>query len=246
MAITKTDLTSGSEATAGSSSTTASISPTGDSLVILSVGEIDTGSGVVDAPTASGGGMTTWTQVETLTVDDGTNTYRLTVFRAQQASPGSGAITISGDADVDDRGWSVSEFAGVTEDNAGNGAGAIVQSDQSSATSGSNHILTMSALGAAENRLYGATNGRGQFAFASFGGTPWGTVIHTVTVTAANAEVETAWDDNDSGDITIEVDTGFGSLFSSLLIGLEMENDAGGAATAVKDIIGTGIVPWAR
>lgn len=165
MAITLNDLTTGEEASAGAGSTSASISPSDNALVLIAVADFDT-AGAPAAQTASGGGMTSWDQVATTSIV-GTSgiDVRLTVLRAQEATPGTGTVSLSGDSDVDYRAWSIVEFESVTNDVAGNGAGAVVQSssDTGSGASAAFATSTLAALDATENRIYavgsGATSG---------------------------------------------------------------------------------------
>src|SRR5260221_1561104 len=89
MAVAITNLTSG---TAGSVSSvnTASISPAGNKLILVSVGNM-VNSGTVNIPTVSGDGLT-FVQINTQRGQS--NTWCTTIFRAMVASPSSGALTI--------------------------------------------------------------------------------------------------------------------------------------------------------
>ena len=112
MAIALNDLTAGEEeGSAGTTSTTASISPTANALVLCSVADYESGStGNTGEISISGGGMDDWVIIENT---QGEEDQRLTTFGAQQASPGSGVITITGDAGTDNRRWTVVEFTGT-------------------------------------------------------------------------------------------------------------------------------------
>lgn len=151
MAITVTPLTSGFNNTSTTSYTTASISPTGNRLVIAACGARTGGAQV--APTASGGGLTTITQIINR-IDGGTR--GLSFFRALQASPGSGAVTFDFGAIVQSWClWSIFELDGI-DTSGSNGAGAIVQSLDSIVNTGTSLTITMAAFGAPENMALGA------------------------------------------------------------------------------------------
>jgi hypothetical protein len=119
-----TTLDSGDSTTDATSIATASISPTGDNLILAAVSST-TASGYPNVPTASGNGLT-WVRVNRNPGIYGTN-KRLTLFRAMGASPSSGAITFDfGGQTQTDFAWSVVEYPGVDTSGA-NGAGAIGQ-----------------------------------------------------------------------------------------------------------------------
>ena len=92
MALTFTTLTSGEDGDGGASSTTASISPAANSLILVAV---STGlSGAAAAPSSLSGLGLTWTARGNATISNGN--LNVALFSAQEdASPGSGAITIN-------------------------------------------------------------------------------------------------------------------------------------------------------
>ncbi|GLI38602.1 hypothetical protein KI811_09870 [Geobacter hydrogenophilus] len=139
-AIAATQLTSASSNTGATSYTTASISPTGNNLVLAWVANYRS-FGSASTPTMSGNGLA-WTQVATLNVN-GATTHRLTLFRAMGASPTTGSATISfGATSQTNVSWSIIQFSGV--DTSGtNGSGAVVQNAINSATSTTSLTTTL-------------------------------------------------------------------------------------------------------
>lgn len=149
MAITVTALTSGKNETDLTSYATSSINPTANRLVLALVGAF---AGTQVTPTASGGGMTTWTQVASRI--DGSSRV-LTLFRALQASPGSGALTFSFGATTQNWClWSVFEIDGV-DITGSNGANAIVQAVMDIVEPGTSLTVTLAAFGDAGNGTVG-------------------------------------------------------------------------------------------
>lgn len=124
MAITGSNLTTGFAENSTTAGPTASISPTANRLIILTVGAL-IGSGTINTPT-----ITTTLGVTFVLVNStgSGQTRRSFVFRAMSASPGTGTITATFDATMSRIIWEVSEFSGVDTSGA-NGAGAIAQTD---------------------------------------------------------------------------------------------------------------------
>jgi hypothetical protein len=151
-------LTNGSSTTDATSFATASISPTGGRLVLAWV--INTKATTPDTPTISGGGMTTWTQVATVLYGTiASPTYRITLFRALQAVPGSATATIDfGGVTQTACIWVIQEFANVQVTGA-NGADALVQSATNVLNAGDFTIPI--ALAAAANNDNGIAVGWG-------------------------------------------------------------------------------------
>jgi len=151
--VTVANLTSGHSETSQSSYTTASISPSANKLVIVTVETRLTGA-TAPTPTVSGAGGT-WTQIATNASADGGR--RITMLRDLSASPGSGVLTISyGGTNVDSNAWSVDQFTG-TDTSGTHGSGAIVQNQFNTATGTQTGITTtLSALGSSNNMAYGA------------------------------------------------------------------------------------------
>lgn len=198
MAITKTDLTTGKENVLSSNPwDTASISPADNALVICCVTQKDTS--VPAAATISGGGMTTWTSFVNQGRQGTTYDHRLNVFHAQEATPGTGVIEITHD-DPDILMWSVFEFS-CAKDLAGNGAGAIVQVQQTTELGGGSSV-TLSSLSATANRVVQCGCGNSTVAMgldSSY------TQIHSQF--DGLHELETGWRDNDTPDLTVELTT---------------------------------------
>lgn len=153
-AIAYSSLTGSFSTTDATSYTTASITPTANALVLLTVLSVQTGGPPV--PTVTGNGLT-WVEEES-NLNTTTNNRRITIFRAMGASPSTGTITIDFAGNTQARCiWSVSEYTGV--DTSGtNGSGAIVQKTETSATPGNatSVTLTLSAFSDTSNMAYGA------------------------------------------------------------------------------------------
>ena len=128
MPTTATKLTDGG-GSASTSFNTASVSPGGSRLILVSIhAYISTGSAQPAAPAVTGNGIT-YTLEKSQSVDaSGVDRATLFEFRGMAASPSAGAITISFGAVTMTRcQWVVEEVDGV--DTSGtNGSGAIVQS----------------------------------------------------------------------------------------------------------------------
>jgi hypothetical protein len=153
MALAASNLTSGSDTTDATSYATASITPTGNALVLLTVAT-RRAAGNPSAPTATGNGLT-WVEVGTQ-LSSGSGNRRITILRAMGASPSTGAITINIAETQTECVWSVDQFTG-TDTSGTNGSGAVVQSVEtddggSTATSG---LVTLAAFGSANNMAYG-------------------------------------------------------------------------------------------
>lgn len=140
-AITATGLTSGSDTTDATSYATASISPTGNNLILACVNSRRASGTVTDA-TASGNGIT-WVKVASIAF--GVN--KLIIFRGMVASPSADAITFSFSETQTQCNWQIIEFANV--DTSGtNGSGAVVQSVTNTGGSNTASTVTLAALNA--------------------------------------------------------------------------------------------------
>jgi hypothetical protein len=125
---TVTNLTSGA-GSAATSFATASVAPTGNRLILVSVhAYISTGSVQPATPTVTGNGIT-YTLVQAQDVDtSGVDRATEWVFRGLATSPSSGAITISFGAVTMTRcAWSVDQSDSDIDLSGVNGAGAIAQ-----------------------------------------------------------------------------------------------------------------------
>lgn len=143
---------------------TASITPTSNNLVSLTVATRTNVTVDPNQPTAVGNGLT-WVVASTTVYDNSsTSRRRETTFRAMGASPSTGVIVIDfGGQDQTDVVWIVDQFSGV--DTSGtNGSGAVVQSVPNQDTTGAVNTLTvtLSAFASASNATYGVfANGDG-------------------------------------------------------------------------------------
>jgi Bacterial Ig-like domain (group 1)/Invasin, domain 3 len=152
--ITQALLTAGNNAANQKVYTTASIAPAANTLVLVAVLDHQA-SNAAPAPTVTGGGMTTWDQVATLTFDtQGAPVKRMTIFRAMSGAPGSGPITITSSVTVSNAQWIVSQFGGVDQSGA-NGSGAIVQTGSASGDGVDGLSVPLSAFANANDVAYG-------------------------------------------------------------------------------------------
>ena len=158
--IVPTQLTEGSSESDASAYATASISPTADNLVLAFVNQVTgiaaSGSNV---PTCSGAGMT-WVEVATQSYDsENPDRGRVTIFRALDASPGSGALTFDFGGETQARAsWGIIEFSDVDTGGA-DGADAIVQTVQGEKLPGASDadlpFLTLAAFEDFANATFG-------------------------------------------------------------------------------------------
>ena len=134
--------------------TTASISPAPNALILLAVmGHRSYGASA--SPIVTGGGMTAWEEVGTVTFDPVSSPLkRVTLYLAMSASPGNGPITITFPSTVSHAQWIVSQWDGVDVSGA-NGAGAIVQVGSARADAASGLAVTLAAFQSANNAAYG-------------------------------------------------------------------------------------------
>ncbi len=155
---TPTVLTTGEDGDGGSTSTTASVSPTANTLILVTVWNRTGISTDPTQPTISGNGMT-WHVLQS-TVYDNTSASRrrITMFYSMSASPSSGAISIdNGGQNQTATAWSVNQITGV--DTSGtDGAGAIVQSaaNQDRTGTATSLTVTLAAFSGANNATFGA------------------------------------------------------------------------------------------
>lgn len=150
-APTFTNLT-GSGGSGATSFATASVSPTGNRLILVTVhAYISTGAAQPAQPTVTGNGIT-YELVRAQDVDAaGTDRATLFTFRGMAASPSAGAISIDFGAVTMTRcQWSVDQSDANVDTTGTNGSGAVVQTTgvttASGATSGSvNYPVAMTA-----------------------------------------------------------------------------------------------------
>lgn len=151
MPIISTHLITAVSATDSTSYSTASISPTGNNLVLAIFGWAQ---GTPGTPSASGNGLT-WVQVGSTKVQ-GARAGAL--FRAMASGPTAGAVTfnITGGTGTPSRaGWSISQFSEV-DLSGSDGANAVVQSNKDNSTASGNSLtVTLAAFSNANNATFG-------------------------------------------------------------------------------------------
>ena len=133
--------------------TTAAIAPAPNALVTVAV-MTHQSSAAAPSPTLTGGGMTSWDVIGTVTFDGTTPLKRVTIYRAMSASPGSGPITITSSVTVSNCQWIVSQWTGVATSGT-NGAGAVVQTGAASGTGVNQLTVTLASFGSTANVAYG-------------------------------------------------------------------------------------------
>jgi len=227
MAIAVTNLTSGSDTDGNSTASTASVTPTGNRLILLSVSSRTGISTQPNTPTATGNGLT-WVQINTIYWDtDSSSRKTTTLFRAMGASPSSGAISIDfGGQNQTDVLWSVDEVSGM--DTSGtNGSGAIVQSvtNIDEVSGGGTITVTLAAFSDTNNGTFGIFGADTNTTI----GVPLGTVGSGFTLLAQPAntfEILSEW--KSTNDTT--VDATFNSAAGGKMGGIAIEIKIAAAA----------------
>jgi hypothetical protein len=191
MAITASNLTNSSTTTDDNSYDTASITPSANKLILVSVLS-RASSGNTDKPTLSGNGLT-YVEVVSYVVSDNSN--RVTIFRAMGSSPTTGAITIDFDGQTQIYcHWSVNEFTG-TDTSGTNGSGAIVQSaGNTNSSTNTGLTVTLSSFESDTNAVYGSVRA-GKAITAGSGFT-------ALSETTVDSRFQTQW--KDSEDTTVD------------------------------------------
>jgi hypothetical protein len=188
------ELTTGATSNDLASYPTATIAPAPapNTLLLAWVMSVRTSLPAPPQPTLSGCGVT-WTPVAGL----GSNTLRLTLFRAMGAAPTSGFVTIDfGTAGQHGCGWSLVQVSGV--DTSGtNGQGAVVQSAINSGSGVTSLLVTLSSfLDPSDATLGGFAISVNSAASAGTGFTR----INGAGFGTPNAHIDTEWRfDNDTG-----------------------------------------------
>jgi uncharacterized repeat protein (TIGR01451 family) len=192
--ITQTLLTSGNDQVNQKIYTTASISPAPNTLITVAVlGHRATGASA--SPTLSGGGMTAWTEVASVTFDPlGTPLKRLTIFRAMSPAPGSGALTITFPATVSNSQWVVSQWDGVDLSGV-NGEGAIGQTGSNQGDGVNGLTVPLAPLGGANHVAYGIFGVRSQ-ALAVTPGTDFTEIAEQPSAESPPSDLEAEWATN--------------------------------------------------
>lgn len=149
--VIPTGLTSGTDSTDQSVFTTASITPTADSLVLLSV--LNTKAESADTPTVTGCGLT-WVAVRSKPFST-SDSYRITLFRAMGAAPTAGALTITFPSGQTGCSWAINEFGNVNTGGT-NGSGAIRNDvDAISTETGTSLTATLPQIANSRNATFG-------------------------------------------------------------------------------------------
>lgn len=155
MALTFASLTNGTDTTASHGScTTASITPTGNKLILLAY----FAKGTITAdPTVAGCGLT-WVLVGSTRASS--TTWPIFLYRAMGASPTTEGVTITlgGGDTVSNSRWQVVEWGGNVDTSGANGANAVVQSKSAVWASMANpHTITFdSTFGTPSNGAFAA------------------------------------------------------------------------------------------
>lgn len=161
-AVSVANLTSGASNDTATS-TTASITPSANKLILLTVGQRTNITANPNLPDVSGNGLTWVVVTSTIFDSTGGTRRRITMWRAMGASPSTDVITIAAQGQANTHmSWAVEEFTGM--DTTGtNGSGAIVQSAANVAdgTTSSTLTVTLGAFSNAGNATYGGFSNSG-------------------------------------------------------------------------------------
>lgn len=215
--VTGTNLTTGVDSDGGSGATTASVSPTANRLLLLTVSSRTGITADPNEPTVTGNGLT-WVPVNGVVYDNTSSSRRrITVFRALGASPSTGTISIDfgGQAQTHVL-WSLDEFSGV--DTSGtNGSGAVVQSATNFDPNNtlSTLTVTLGAFSSTNNATFGAFSifdGTAAFTvgsgFTSLGDIGTGTSLHILSEykSTNDTSVDASWaGTSEVGGVAIEI-----------------------------------------
>lgn len=218
------------------SQATASITPTSNYLILLSVTSRTAISANPNQPTATGNGLT-WVVINSVIWDSTSSSRkRLTLLRAMGASPSTGAITIDfGGQNQTDINWSVDQVSGI-DISGTNGSGAVVQSATNKDESGTAATLTvaLSGFGSTDNGTFGVLSGDGTGTNTFSAGTGFSSIGYT------NGNLQLAPEWKNSNDTSVD------GTFSGncMLGGIAIEIKAA-VSTVVKDMLG-GFIPFNR
>lgn len=197
MAITQASLTSGSSATNGTSYATASVSPTGNRLIVYAVyGQALTAANAASPTGVSGAGLTFVKWVETNNTSNGQS---LSLWYAMDPTPSTGAITATFTNTQADCVWSVYELAGLEVGS--NGANAVNTNTATAAASATSATATLAAFASTDNGAVSATIWAAAGAAATCTPDTGWSEIHDLGVAEGGAgfSLETQWRaDNDT------------------------------------------------
>ncbi|MGE5759302.1 MAG: Ig-like domain-containing protein, partial [Gemmatimonadota bacterium] len=219
--ITPTLLASGASGTNAKIYTTTSIAPAPNALVTVAV-RSRRSSGPL-TPTLSGGGMASWTPVASVDYDPVSGSVaRLIIFRAMNATPGSGPITITYAGSVSNADWIVTQWTGVDASGA-NGSGAIGQTGSASGNAVSSLSQVLSTFASTDNVALGvlgaATNGP-----AASPGSGFSEIVETSS--GENSLLEAEWGANLN-----TIQAGLSRAANAGLLAIELKSGAGSAPT---------------
>ncbi len=230
MAVTATLLDGQLDDVARSTYTTASKTPTSNQLQLLAVELHDATPAIPPTPTVTGCGLT-WDLVTTL-IFAVSNQRKITIYRAQGASPSTGSLSIVVGSTVTRAFWHWVKFAGTKVGN--NGADAIVQFASNTLTpawTGANPetfslAITLAAFGDAGNAAFSFWGTNGTLAGNSLTAAPeagWTELSEQFGPAVATGLCESQF--RDTPDTTPSVDitkTGTG-VHSAVFAGIALE-----------------------
>lgn len=230
------NLTSGVNNTDATSFSTDSVTPTANALILVSIIARASDGGAPENPTLSGNGLT-WVLANSYSQSVNRKAF---VYRSMGASPSAGAITIdfgTGNT-MTSCIWSVDQFTSV--DTTGtNGSGAIVQS-VGGGVDGTTFSITLSAFGSANNTTFGAFGASSATAIllSEYGYIP---LSYNQGSTGGDNTLLVAY--RQANDTSVSATATAGVEQQGVAIEIKY---AAGVSTAVKDIIGPGLIPFAR
>lgn len=226
MAVSGSNLAQGAaDAGSFSSVASASITPSSNNLVLLTIA-LRNGNSINPSVSSITGNGLTWVKVNSV-VYDTTSTSRRTVevWRALGASPSSGAVTVNFTETETAYAYSIDQFSGV--DTTGtNGSGAIVQSTTNKdETPPTGITVTLAAFSDVNNATFGGfgeSNGFTQTAGTGF------SILHAQ---ASSTEVGSLSEWKATNDTTVDYSLGSNT---SQMGGVAIEIKAAGAANAIQ------------
>lgn len=165
--ISAVNLTAGSDTTDDSDSVTASITPSANKLILLTI----TSRADAVQPTissVSGNGLT-WVEINHRDYDAAGSRRTVFLYRAMGSSPTTGSVTITWGGIQTAKAWCIDEITGA--DTSGtNGSGAIVQSVTNEGASVTSLTITLADFSSSSNATYGAFSGAGDDTFTAGSG----------------------------------------------------------------------------
>jgi adhesin/invasin len=230
--ITHTLLTAGNNTVNQQIYTTPPISPAANALITVAV-MTQRSTGAPASLTVTGGGMTSWTQVASLTFDNGTLPLRrLTLFRALSAAPGSGPLTITSSANVSNVQWTVSQWSGVDLSGV-NGSGAIAQIGSTRADGVTSLTLALGAFSHTNNVAYGVFGVNRNVPVIS-PGAGFNEISENASGETTPGDLEAEWRANDN-----TIDASWPLSLNGGALGVEIKAAASGSETDVDALQST-------